>query len=122
MANINAVIDEVEKLNPDLARQIRKYVKTHSYGLVYENNLPDAVRLYKKTPAVGDIVNILPERGKEETDANKVAWFVKAIENKVATLENGTETCEVSLEDVCVIVGYKDVIYPGLKEYNGIVI
>ena len=31
MANINVVIDEVAKLNPDLARQIQKYVKTHSY-------------------------------------------------------------------------------------------
>lgn len=38
MANINAVIEDVEKLNPELAREIRKYVKSHSYGLVYENN------------------------------------------------------------------------------------
>ena len=71
MANINVVIDEVAKLNPDLARQIQKYVKTHSYGLVYENNLPEAVRLYKKNPTVGDTVNILPERGKQETEENK---------------------------------------------------
>ena len=58
MANINVVIDEVAKLNPDLARQIQKYVKTHSYGLVYEKNWPEAVRLYKKNPTVGDTVNI----------------------------------------------------------------
>ena len=67
MANIHQVIDEVGKLNPELARQIQKYVKTHSYGLVFEENLPDAVRLYTKKPAVGDTVNVLPERGKEET-------------------------------------------------------
>lgn len=120
MANINAVIEDVEKLNPELAREIRKYVKSHSYGLVYENNLPDAVRLYKKTVAVGDSVNILPERGQEETDANKAVWTVKSIDNGKATLVNGLESCEAALEDVVVIVGYKDVIYPGLKEIDRI--
>lgn len=34
MANINETISEVAKLNPELARQIQKYVKDHSYGLV----------------------------------------------------------------------------------------
>ena len=82
MANINVVIDEVAKLNPDLARQIQKYVKTHSYGLVYENNLPEAVRLYNKNPTVGDTVNILPERGKQETEKNKVPWIIKEIQDK----------------------------------------
>lgn len=59
MANINETISEVAKLNPELARQVQKYVKEHSYGLVFEHNLPEAVRLYKKQPAVGDTVNIL---------------------------------------------------------------
>lgn len=120
MANINAVIEDVEKLNPELAREIRKYVKSHSYGLVYENNLPDAVRLYKKAVAVGDSVNILPERGQKETEANKAVWTVKSIGNGKATLVNGLESCEVALEDLVVIVGYKDVIYPGLKEIDRI--
>lgn len=118
MANIHTVIKEVEKLNPALARDILKYVKTHSYGLVYENNLPDAVRLYKKSPAVGDNVNILPPRGQEESDENKVVWVVNSISNGMATLQNGEDTCEVALEDVVPIVGYKDVIYPGLKEID----
>lgn len=48
MANIQEIITEVEKINPELARQIRKYAKEHSYGLVFEKNLPEAVRLYKK--------------------------------------------------------------------------
>lgn len=48
--------------------------------------LPDVVRLYKKTVAVGDSVNILPERGQEETDANKAVWTVKSIDNGKATL------------------------------------
>ena len=57
MANIHETISEVAKINPDLARQIQKYVKDHSYGLVFENNLPEAVRLYKKKVCLGDVVN-----------------------------------------------------------------
>ena len=118
MANIQETIAEVEKLNPELARQIRKYVKEHSYGLVFEQNLPEAVRLYKKKPAVNDVVNILPERGKQEKDENKVAWVVKELNNGIATLIREDESREVSVEDVVTLVSYKDVIYPGLKEID----
>ncbi|MCC0706469.1 DNA methyltransferase [Clostridioides sp. ES-S-0190-01] len=118
MANIHAVIEEVAKLNPALAREIQKYVKTHSYGLVYENNLPDAVRLYKKLPGVGDNVNILSKRGHEETDVNKVVWTVKEIKDGVAIIQNSDEFYEVPVEDIVPIVGYRDVIYPGLKEVD----
>ena len=118
MANIQETITEVEKLNPELARQIRKYVKEHSYGLVFEQNLPEAVRLYKKTPAVNDVVNILPERGKEEKDENKVAWIVKELNNGVASLIREDESKEVPVDDIVTLVSYKDVIYPGLKEID----
>lgn len=118
MANIQETITEVEKLNPELARQIRKYVKEHSYGLVFEQNLPEAVRLYKKTPAVNDVVNILPERGKEKKDENKVAWVVKELNNGIATLIREDESKEVPVEDIVTLVSYKDVIYPGLKEID----
>lgn len=120
MANINETIANVEKLDPELARQLRKYVKDHSYGLVFEHNLPEAVRLYTKTAAVGDTVNIRPERGKDETDESKVAWNVKAVKDGKATIENGTEECEVAVEDLVPIVSYRDVIYPGLREVDRI--
>ena len=118
MANINETISEVAKLNPELARQIQKYVKDHSYGLVFEHNLPEAVRLYKKQPAVGDTVNILAPRGKKETEENSVPWCVKYIDNGVAYLEHDGEAKDVLLEDTCVLVSYRDVIYPGLKEID----
>lgn len=120
MANINETIANVEKLDPELARQLRKYVKDHSYGLVFEHNLPEAVRLYTKTAAVGDTVNIRPERGKDETDESKVAWNVKAVKDGKATIENGTEEREVAVEDLVPIVSYRDVIYPGLREVDRI--
>lgn len=120
MANINETIANVEKLDPVLARQLRKYVRDHSYGLVFEHNLPEAVRLYTKTAAVGDTVNIRPERGKDETDENKVAWNVKAVKDSKATIENGTDEREVAVEGLVPIVSYRDVIYPGLREVNRI--
>lgn len=118
MANINETISEVAKLNPELARQIQKYVKDHSYGLVFEHNLPEAVRLYKKQPAVGDTVNILAPRGQKETEENSVSWCVKYIDNGIAYLEHDGEAKDVPLEDICVLVSYRDVIYPGLKEID----
>ena len=118
MANINETISEVAELNPELARRIQKYVKDHSYGLVFEHNLPEAVRLYKKQPAVGDTVNILAPRGKKETEENSVPWCVKYIDNGVAYLEHDGEAKDVLLEDTCVLVSYRDVIYPGLKEID----
>lgn len=118
MANINQVIEEVGKLNPELARQIKKYVKTHSYGLVFEENLPDAIRLYSKAPSVGDTVNILPERGKEETEESKVLWVVKNINEGSAVLTHGDEEKTAPVEDIVPLVNYKDVIYPGLKEID----
>lgn len=118
MANINETISEVAKLNPELARRIQKYVKDHSYGLVFEHNLPEAVRLYKKQPAIGDTVNILAPRGQKETEENSVPWCVKYIDNGIAYLEHDGEAIDVPLEDICVLVSYRDVIYPGLKEID----
>lgn len=115
MANINQVIDEVSKLNPELARQIQRYVKSHSYGLVFEENLPESVRLYTKASAVGDTVNILPERGEKESAENSVPWVVKKIDSDGALIKHEDDTKTVPLEDIVPLVSYKDVIYPGLK-------
>lgn len=118
MANINETIANVEKLDPELARQIRKYVRDHAYGLVFEHNLPESVRLYTKKAAVGDTVNIRPARGEKEKAENKIPWNVKEIINGQATIENGQDSKKVAVEDLVPIVSYRDVIYPGLKEVD----
>lgn len=120
MANINETIAKVDKLDPDLARQIRKYVHDHNYGLVFEHNLPEAVRLYTKTATVGDTVNIRPDRGEKEKDENKIAWNVKDIQDGMATIENGKDERKITIEDLVPIVSYHDVIYPGLREVDRI--
>lgn len=115
MANIHETIAEVKKLNPELARQVEKYVKEHSYGLVFEQNLPDAVRLWTKKPAKGDKVNILPPRGAFDTEENSKIWYVIEIVDGMATLSDGQEIKMISAEDIVPVVGHKDEIYPGLR-------
>lgn len=115
MANIHETISEVEKINPELARQIKKYVKDHSYGLVFEQNLPDSVRLWSKKPAKYDMVNILPPRGEFDKEENYKQWYVSDIVDGTATLSDGTDLKFVSVEDIVPVVDHHDVIYPGLK-------
>ena len=115
MANIHETIAEVEKLSPDLAKQIKRYVKDHSYGLVFEQNLPDSVRLWAKKPAKYDTVHILPPRGKFDTEENHKEWSVSDIVDGIATLKCDEEVKFVSVEDIVPVVGHKGVIYPGLK-------
>lgn len=115
MANIHETIAEVEKLNPELAKQLKRYVKDHSYGLVFEQNLPDSVRLWTKKPAKYDKVNILPPRGEFDKEENFKEWYVSDIVNGTATLVNGEEVKLVSADDIVPVVGHRDVIYPGLK-------
>ena len=120
MANIREIISGVEKFDPELARQLRKFVKDHSYGLVFEENLPDAIRLYTKRPGVDDIVNILPDRGQREKKENTVPWVVRTIRGDQAVIEHAGEGREIPLADLVTLVSYRDVIYPGLKEVDRI--
>lgn len=120
MANIRQTIEDVEKLAPELAQQIKKYVKEHAYGLVYESSLPEAVRLYTKTPSINDTVNLRPPRGQEEREENRQPWTVKDIQDGTATIDNGQEQRQVPTDDLVPIVSYNDVIYPGLREVDRI--
>ena len=115
MANIHETISEIEKLSPELAKQVKKFVKDHSYGLVYEQNLPDSVRLWTKKPVKYDKVNIIPSRGQFDTEENHKVWYVSDIVDNTATLIDGKETKIVSADDIIPVVDHTDVIYPGLK-------
>ena len=99
MVNINETISEIEKLNPELARQLKKYVKDHSYGLVFEHNLPESVRLYTKRPAVGDTVNVMPERGKNSQGFQFMRQGYFCLDNKDATPDHLVFNRSVALKD-----------------------
>lgn len=118
MVSISKTISEVEKLSPELASQIKQYVKNHSYGLVFERNLPDAVRLWNKKLEVYDKVHILPFRGQLETDENYKIWrVINIVDNDVVVKKNDDSNEEkvVNIDNVVSVVEYNDEIYPGLK-------
>ena len=120
MVNIKETIARAEELDPALAKQLKEWVANHSYGLVFEQDLPENIRLYNARCGVGDKVNILPSRGKKETKANEAIWKIKSIQRGEATLENEIETKTVSLEDCVRVVDYRDVVYPTLQEIDRI--
>ena len=115
MTDINRVIESVAELDAGLAGQVRGYVRSRSYGLVFEEDIAESVRLYTKAPSVGDKVNILPERGREETGENRLTWMVESVSGGRAVIVRDGDKRSVPLEDVVPLAGHTDAIYPGLK-------
>ena len=109
--------------DPRLAEAIGRFARSREYGLVFEHNRPEAMRLYGKPIKPGDLVNVLPERGKREEAGNRVPWLVGKIEKGTAMLRpvgraqdstGGGRT--VGLSDVVAVCEPGEPIYPGLRE------
>lgn len=113
-----ALIDRAMKVDPALAADIRAFAQSREYGLVFEHNRPEAMRLYGKPIAVGDAAHVLPERGHAETDGNHVVWHVTAVHDGVADLvdADGNVRSNVSVDDVVAVAEYDQPIYAGLRE------
>ena len=67
-------------------RAIGRFARSREYGLVFEHNRPEAMRLYGKPIKPGDTVNVLPERGQREETGNRVPWLVGKIDKGTAML------------------------------------
>ncbi|MBO8416006.1 MAG: site-specific DNA-methyltransferase [Proteobacteria bacterium] len=113
--DLEDTINEVEALNPALAAKLRASLRRRAYGLVFEHNLPEAVRLYGKAPAVGDLVNVLPPRGHFAAVAANEAWQVSAVKDDRAQLVRGAEHCEAALSDLVALTALNEPIYPGMR-------
>lgn len=114
-----ALIDRAMKVDPSLAADIRAFAKSREYGLVFEHNRPEAMRLYGKPVSQGDVVHILAPRGKKEKDENRIAWRVASVEGDAAHLamvDDPEKTCEAPLDDLVAIAEYDQPIYCGLRE------
>lgn len=114
-----ALIDKAMKVDPALAADIRAFARSREYGLVFEHNRPEAMRLYGKPIAEGDVVHILPERGTAESEESHVEWNVLEIVDGIAHLqqvEDEDVTCEASLDDIVAVAEYDQPIYAGLRE------
>ena len=112
------------QLGADLEREFKVLSSRLPFGLNFERHRPEAVELPLRPIRKGDKVRVLPERGSTKKGDPRL-WQVKAIHRakKVADLEIlrpellGTDEAKTSsmvLDDLVVVAGFRDTIYPGL--------
>lgn len=123
---VQNLVDRAVKLGDrQLAADIRAFAAQRQFGLVFEHNRPERLRLYGKPIMAGDVVQVLPGRGKKEDSSSQLLWLVKILRGGVADLEpyrspsydeNECEPCSAAVDDVVAVAEYDQPIYAGLKE------
>lgn len=125
-AVVQNLVDRAVKLGDrQLAADIRAFAAQRQFGLVFEHNRPERLRLYGKPIMKGDVVQVLPERGKKEDSNSQLLWLVNTVRGGGADLkpyqspsydENECEPRSVAVDDVVPVAEYDQPIYAGLKE------
>lgn len=123
---VQNLIDRANKLgDPMLAADIRAFAQQREFGLVFEHNRPERMRLYGRKVGKGDVVQVLPPRGEKEDASSQLLWLVSNINDDVADLipyssisynENGEDPIVVELSELVAIAEYDEPIYAGLHE------
>ena len=75
-AVVQNLVDRAVKLGD---RQLAAFAAQRQFGLVFEHNRPERLRLYGKPIMEGDVVQVLPERGKKEDSSSQLLWLVNAV-------------------------------------------
>lgn len=107
------------QLGAELEREFKVLSSRLSFGLNFERHRPETVELPGRPVRKGDKVRVLPKRGSTAKGDQRL-WTVKKIERsnggRVATLELArvTEIAKAAIEDLVVVVEFRDFIYPGL--------
>ncbi len=117
MAKIEDLIAQIpdERLKKAIASEVRELKKNKKFGLVFEEHLPETVRLPKLPVKEGELVANKRESGNE-------LWRVKSIRKSIATLERAIEGyplpsekgIEVPVAELVVVRSFGDPIYPAL--------
>ena len=117
MAKIEDLIAQIpdERLKKAIGTEVRELKKNKKFGLVFEEHLPETVRLPKLPVKAGELVAKKRETGNE-------LWRVKTIRKGIATLERAIEVyplpsetgIEVPVAELVVVRSFGDPIYPAL--------
>lgn len=116
MAKIEDLVAQVtdERLRSALAREVRALKKHKKFGLLFEEHLPEMVRLPNLPVSQGELVARRSEQGN-------ALWRVKQIKGKAAELESSVEgdvgapeTLRCELRDLVTVRNFGDPIYPSL--------
>jgi adenine-specific DNA-methyltransferase len=117
MAKIEDLIAQIpdERLKKALREEVRELKKTKKFGLVFEEHLPETVRLPNLPVKVGELV-------AKKQDTGNHLWRVKSIKKKTATLERplegyrtpADEDIESPVDELVVVRSFGEPIYPAL--------
>jgi hypothetical protein len=117
MAKIEDLIAQIpdERLKTAIGAEVRELKRKKKFGLVFEQHLPETVRLPKLRVKEGELVAKKRESGNE-------LWRVKSIRKGIATLERAVEGyplpsekgVEALVAELVVVRSFGDPIYPAL--------
>src|ERR1017187_7458374 len=117
MARIEDLVAQIpdERLKKAVGAEVRELKKNKKFGLVFEEHLPETVRLPKLPVKEGELV-------AKKRDSGNDLWRVKTIRKGIATLERAVEGypllseigIEVPLAELVVVRSFGDPIYPAL--------
>ncbi len=103
----------------ELEREFKTLANRRSFGLNFERHRPENVELPGRPVRQGDKVHVLPPRGETKKGDQRV-WrvhgFSKVDGKRVASLQltGAEEAVGVAVENLVVVVDFRDYIYPGL--------
>ena len=117
MAKIEDLVAQIpdERLKKAIGTEVRELKKNKKFGLVFEEHLPETVRLPKLPVKEGELV-------AKKRDTGNDLWRVKTIRKGTATLERAVEGypllsdigVEVPTAELVVVRNFGDPIYPAL--------
>ncbi len=117
MAKIEALIAQIpdKRLKKAIGAEVRELKRNKKFGLVFEEHMPETVRLPKLPVKEGELVARKRENGNE-------TWRVMTIRKGIATLEKVIERyplpsetgVKVRVADLVVVRSFGDPIYPAL--------
>jgi adenine-specific DNA-methyltransferase len=116
MAKIEDLIAQIpdERLRKAVAGEVKALKKTKKFGLVFEEHIPETVRLPRLLVRDGELVALKRESGNQ-------LWRVKNIHKGIATCEKAVEgyplpndSKEFPVAELVVVRNFGDLIYPAL--------
>ena len=117
MAKIEDLIAQIrdERLRNGIAAEVKALKKTKKFGLVFEEHLPETVRLPRLPIKAGELVALKRESGNE-------FWRVISIHKGIATCKRAVEgyptakdtNKEFPVSDLVAVRNFGDPIYPAL--------
>lgn len=117
MAKIEDLIFQIadERLRKALTAEVRELKKRKRFGLVFEEHLPETVRVPNLAVREGDSVAFKAEKANRSWTVQKITGKKVILEQPGATEDAPTATREAQVDELVVVRTFGDPIYPALN-------